>query len=95
MKTKLTVNKMYTILMDNGAMFSTVSKSKKYMNAFVARKNFLYNNRAHAATKFTSHIQEVLEGAGYNVQMISNAEIWQTWPKNSYYEVTFRIVDGE
>ena len=82
---------MEEILNGIGIHPDKVHKSKKYKNYFVARFGFFYRH-GQDAHYWARKIKEGLEEQGFYIPSIFDAkEVWQAWPKDSYWEVIFTI----
>lgn len=68
--------------------------------SFIARQGYFYRHGL-IANDLARKIQEVLplvmqiKGMKPNVEIISIRDNWQPWPRDSFFEVTFKLKDKE
>ena len=86
MKTKeITTKEIYEFL-----EFSC-NKVFKYKGIFVAQHNYFYT---HGLTieKFEDKIINILRSKNIEIKVVESGDNWNSWPKDSYFEVRFKIV---
>lgn len=88
MAKSLTAKQVQELLAEHGVYVEDYNlyKSRKHKGAYVLREGFFYTHGKTAEDL----VAKVLR-AFPNAQIINKAEIWQTWPKDSYWEVVFRL----
>jgi hypothetical protein len=85
MNNKPTATKVESFLNDNGVYVDKLYKSK---GRYFARKYFFYRHDGSAA-KFAQKL------AIAGIYILRYDEIWNAWPKDSYWQVEFLLEDGQ
>ncbi len=57
---------------------------------FTVRWGFFYRHGL-TAQQFANRVVSALEAAGRTVLNVRYKEVWQSWPKDSYFEVGFEV----
>jgi hypothetical protein len=73
------------------AKLSGIGKVHKYKGLFVARRGYFYTN-GYTVDRMATEIRRAL--GDDNVEIVDIRNVWQSWPKDSYWEVKFRYEVG-
>ena len=57
---------------------------------FTVRLGFFYRH-GRTAQQFANQVVSALEAVGRTVFNVRSQEVWQFWPKDSYFEVSFEV----
>jgi len=59
---------------------------------FTAKKFFFYTH-GYDEDKFAERVTESLEKIGLKIYVLETAERWNNWPKDSWWEVKFKVIN--
>ena len=85
MKRAITASQVSQLLATKGFYADKIHKSRKFPGAYVVREGFYYR---HGQSQFT--IADKLKKA-VQAQIVIAREEYASWPKDSYWEVIFRL----
>jgi len=83
----MTATQVQEILASKKLYFDKVYKSRKHKGAYVVQKGFFYRH-GNNERKLAMAIKEATRA-----EIIEATEHYEMWPKDSYWEVVFRL-DG-
>lgn len=88
----LTATEMQELLAKNGFMVEdyNIFRSRKHKGAYVVRRGFFYRH-GRTVDQMEQQLEQALPGAS----VIEAEEHYNTWPKDSYWEVIFRYTEPD